>query len=434
MDLRERLRLMRPAGARPVDAAPTRAAPDAWRAHARRDAAARLLRAHPFPTPAGTALCVEVTFPPDHRRGAVPVGAPLRVPGKGWARLGREPAWESLDPEQVVFLDTETTSLERGTGTHVFLVGVGRFAGGRFRVRQFFLPDYDEEPALLHAVLAELEGARAVVTFNGKSFDWPLLATRLTLGRLPVPEVRHLDLLYPARRLWRDQAESCRLVDLERHALGETRHGDVPGLLIPSLYFHYLRTGEAEPLAPVLEHNRLDVLSLASLAGYLGLAAADPLRAAPAGAPLTAAELHALGRLLLDQGELAAGATCLEEALQRGLAGPARARCQRELAAAYRRAGSHADARRIWEAMIAEGARSATPYVELAKHHEHRERDLEAAREMTLRAMAVLEQLQALLGLEAVRAEMAELRHRLGRIEAKLQRTRAGRQPRWIEI
>lgn len=427
MDLRQRLRALGAAGSTPPDpaaaagppagalaAAPAARAPGPW--------AGRLL-----PTPAGPAFAVETAYPLDHRRGRLRLAEMLGVPGAGWARLGRHPAWTSFDPARAVFLDTETTGLERGAGTYIFLAGLGRFDGSALRVRQFFLRDYDEEPALLHALLAELAGASAVITFNGRGFDWPLLVTRATLNRLRVPDLPHLDLLYPARRFWKDHAESCRLVHLESAVLGETRSGDVPGHLIPQRFFAYLQTGDAGPLAEVLEHNRLDILSLAALAGYLGTTAAAPLHAAPGGAPVPGHELFALGRLLLEDGELAAGIACLHGALERDLRPDLRPACQRALATAYRRAAAHHQAVAIWWELAREQAHSPIAYVELAKHYEHREKDLARARDLTLRALEIVLRHRTLLGLRgsispALERDLQDLQRRLRRLEARLRR------------
>lgn len=385
-----------------------------------------------LPTPAGPAFMLETEYPVESHRGRVRLEAMLGVAAPGWARLGRHPAWLDFDPARAVFFDTETTGLERATGTYIFLAGVGRFVGTTFRLRQFFLRDYHEEPALLHALLAEFAGASAVVTFNGKGFDWPLLMTRATLNRFRLPDLPHLDLLYPARRFWKDSAESCRLVQLEAEILRETRSGDVPGHLIPQLFFHYLHSGEAAPLGDVLLHNRLDILSLAALAGYLGHAAAAPLQAVPAGDPLRGGELFAVGRLLVEDGELAEGITCLQEALDRDLHPQVRPACQRLLATAYRRAAEHAKAVDIWWALARESAHSAVPLVELAKHYEHREKDPARALDLTVKALAVLQRRRALLGLQnayspVLERELQDARRRLQRLEAKLRKAAGSR-------
>lgn len=252
----------------------------------------------PLETVAGPVLCAEDTYPLHYRHGRMTLDAPLLVPDDAWTRL--VPAVKRFPMESAAFVDLETTGLSRGTGTYAFLIGVGRFIDGRFRIRQFFLRDFPDERAVLSALLSELESARALVTFNGRVFDWPLLETRATMNRMRLPRLPHLDLLHPARRLWRSLLGSCRLSSLEEHILDFGRTDDVPGADIPQMYFTFLETGDAEPLADVLVHNRLDILSLAALAGYMGHVAAAPLSAAPGGRPLSGEELMAVGKLLLE--------------------------------------------------------------------------------------------------------------------------------------
>ena len=170
-----------------------------------------------------------------------------------------------------VFLDLETTGLSGGAGTYAFLVGCACFADdGSFVVRQHLMISPAGEPAMLRAVSAELEAAGALVSFNGKSFDAPMLETRYLFHRLPWPAggLAHVDALHPSRHFWGD-AGGCSLTVLESQVLGARRTGDVSGMEIPARYFQFLRTGDARPLEAVLEHNRLDLLSLAGLTSRL---------------------------------------------------------------------------------------------------------------------------------------------------------------------
>ncbi|MBI2566393.1 MAG: ribonuclease H-like domain-containing protein [Candidatus Schekmanbacteria bacterium] len=180
--------------------------------------------------------------------------------------LGEGAPDEAPSLSRAVFLDTETTGLSGGTGAAAFLIGLARFrpGGGELELLQLVMRDYDEEPAMLAEFLAFLEGADLLVTYNGKAFDWPLLASRLISNRLsaPAPALPHLDALPVARRLWRLRLGGCRLVELERPLLAVQRVGDVPGYLIPNIYFDFVRGIDRGGLRQVLYHNRLDVLSL----------------------------------------------------------------------------------------------------------------------------------------------------------------------------
>lgn len=387
---------------------------------------------HSFPTPVGPALCAEKLYPPAHQQGRISLDTALSVPDTGWHRL--LPMADFRFPvERALFLDLETTGLSRGTGTYAFLIGVGRFVDGGFRLRQFFMRDYSEEYTLLEALRTELADAEAVVTFNGRSFDWPLLETRATMNRLRLPRLPHLDLLHPARRVWRPIIGGCSLTELEQAVLELKRHDDVPGFLIPQRYFDFLQTGDATPLTDVLMHNRLDILSMAALVGYVGGAIAAPRKWALGGQALSGAELFTIGRLLLPDCE---GIACLEEALYRGLPSELRRQCSRLLATTYKRTDRADDAVSIWEGLTADDGLSTWAYIELAKHYEHRARDLGTARQWTMRALDLLQRRRLLSGAGAARGpgrsarraagpapleqELAAVLHRLRRIERKL--------------
>ena len=225
--------------------------------------------------------------------------------GGAWSGFDVLPGGGAVgDAGPLLFLDLETTGLAGGAGTYPFLVGCGWFDGAAFRVRQFFLSGFTAEPALLAAVEALAARFSGLVTYNGRSFDVPLLENRFALHRMEgrVTALPHVDLLHPARRLWRSEsAESpsgqeasvsgCRLTELEHTLLGHERLGDVPGFEIPSRYFHFVRTGDARPLEAVLEHNRLDLLSLA-----LVTARAAQMLDDGAAAARTAREAFGMGR------------------------------------------------------------------------------------------------------------------------------------------
>ena len=188
------------------------------------------------------------------------------------------------DPAAVdrwAYLDTETTGLAGGTGTCAFLVGVGSVEESGFRVRLFFMRDYDEEGAMLHGLARHLARFDVLFTYNGKSFDVPLLETRYRMQRQrnPLAALGHVDLLHPARRLWSARMPNCRLATLEAAILGFARHGDIPGSLIPQRYFDFLRTRHGAPLGPVFHHNVRDILSLACLGSVVMSSYSDPVNA-----------------------------------------------------------------------------------------------------------------------------------------------------------
>lgn len=202
-----------------------------------------------------------------HRyHGSADIGALTELPDAFLDALG-ENEIPPAPPYRWAFLDTETTGLAGGSGTYAFLIGVGRITPEGFRVRQFFMREYAEERSLLAALTAHLETFDVLITYNGRTYDQPLLETRYRMTRQKPPFARlgHLDLLHGARRLWKLRLDSCRLVELEQEILGVCREGDLPGDLIPYVYFEYLRKGEAQRLVPIFHHNAMDILTLACL-------------------------------------------------------------------------------------------------------------------------------------------------------------------------
>jgi uncharacterized protein len=331
-----------------------------------------------------------------HRRhGSADIGALMELPHDLLGPLSGG-AIGAVPPEEWAFLDTETTGLAGGTGTCAFLVGVGRIERAGFRVRQFFMRDYSEEGSLLDALARYLKPFRVMITYNGRAFDQPLLETRYRLQRArpPFSKVDHLDLLYGARRLWKLRFESCRLTDLENQVLGVERQGDLPGALIPYVYFEYLRTRLAARLLPVFHHNATDILTLACLTGIVPYAFRDPAHLGPEGAPRGmlkhGAEMVGLARWLREAGELDRARELFRRAIDAGLPDMLLFPTLRDLARAERKAGAEQAALEIWEELAA----ARNPFrvhalEELAKHHEHRAKNRARALELTREARAL---------------------------------------------
>jgi uncharacterized protein YprB with RNaseH-like and TPR domain len=292
----------------------------------------------------------------------------------------------SVPPEEWAFLDTETTGLAGGAGTAAFLVGVGRVTSDGFRVRQFFMRDYAEEASLLDALARHLAAFRVLITYNGRAYDQPLLETRYRLNRArpPFARMEHLDLLYGARRLWKLRFESCRLVDLEHQVLGVERQGDVPGALIPYLYFEYLRTRQAARMLPVFHHNSFDILTLACLTAIVPFAFRDPHNM-----PLRhGAEIAGIARWLRDAGELDQARTLFRRAIDKGLKDELLFRTLWDVANLERKLGSEEAALAVWQDLGAcRNPFRVRALEELAKHYEHRAKDPASALEATRTAL-----------------------------------------------
>ena len=409
----------------------------------------------------GPTVVVERRYPVAHRHGRHPVERYLEAARAARVALpwflgrsgGLLPPGELDAGPRLLFFDLETTGLSGGAGTYAFLVGFGVFDEGGFRTRQYFMRGYGEERALLDAVAEEVSAGGdgqppVLVTYNGRSFDVPLIETRYQLNRLrsPFGGLPHVDMLFPARRLWKrrvprvqdsaghpgfgaprvrtygamapdESPGSCSLTAIERDILGLHRQDDVPGWEIPSRYFGYARTGDAAGLAAVLEHNRLDLLSLAAVAGLI-------LEMSREGADAVC-ERHervALGRLLESLDRLDEAERCYAGAASEGgmpeqeLDRLARADALHWLALHRRRCHRFQEAADAWRAL------SEIPGVDadlrrealeaLAIHHEHRVKDLEAARAFALEALRLAGDARRM---EGVQHRLGRLTHKLGR-------------------
>jgi uncharacterized protein YprB with RNaseH-like and TPR domain len=324
-------------------------------------------------------LCLERRFVGHPRHGQVSldpcrdarVDAPIDT---GWVRAAvrpdeqpeSEPAPSPRTDTDLVCLDTETSGLAGGTGTWAFITGLMRGNREGWQLRQYLLARLDAEAAYLEAIAAELQGAGLLISYNGLSFDIPLLATRFRLSGQadPLPALPHLDLLTPVRRAYGRIWPNCRLAGVEQRLLGFKRKDDLPGSEAPAAWLAWLRAGEVAPLAGVLRHNRWDLISLAALIPRLNEVFADP-GAFDADIQAVAAYHQAQGRSEQAFRLLSSERRRLDAA---GLL---------ELARLHRRRGEWDQARAIWEELCTAGDTEAR--AELAKYHEHRTRDLPRA-------------------------------------------------------
>lgn len=361
----------------------------------------------------GDTFVYEEHFAGDYRHGLAPIR--LEVPLTIVSAWAADPRLSSLDLSSFIFLDTETSGLAGGTGTYAFLVGAARFIDGEFVLRQFFMRDPAEEPALLEALAAFLAPGQALVTFNGKSFDAPLLATRYTLHDIPIPfkDFAHLDLLPLSRRLWRARLESRALKYLEENILQAPRTSEeVPGYEIPWLYFDYLRTGDARPLKGVFYHNAMDVVAMAGLLSYVATMLADPFHEGIE----HALDVISIARLFEDLGQWDTAARLFERGLQMTLTEQDFWEAVRRLSVLQKRRGDFEEALHLWEQAAAQGHIYA--HVELAKFYEHRRRDPRSALRWTLSALGDLE--RADLPIYMRRHWEEELNHRRERLEKRV--------------
>jgi uncharacterized protein YprB with RNaseH-like and TPR domain len=347
------------------------------------------------------------------RHGARRLGALRDVTAAPLERLLRHP----FNPEAVRFYDTETTGLGTGAGTFAFLHAVGWLEEDEFVIEQSLVADYTAEAPLLRRLWERhFEPAEAVVSFNGKAFDWSLLRSRMALHRIDVEvDKPHLDLLHPVRRLWKARLERVSLQSVEAAALGLRRQGDLPGKEAPDRYFRFLQQPSPDLLEPVLAHNASDVCTLAVLAAELADCLAN-------GRAETAAEYAALGRLYDEWQAHDLADRCFEQAVSCPDAGW---RVQWLGSLYWKRNGEWEKAESVWQDMALRYPWSVAPLVELAKLAEHRRRDLAAAQrwaeEALRRALVQARERQRTAAAGTAFAvtdedEIRALRHRLERI------------------
>jgi len=364
-------------------------------------------------TPYGPCFVVETRYHLEYTHGGFPLAAlPAReCPTPHLAHLTGDRRVAEQDFTSAIFFDIETTGLGIGAGMYAFMVGFGTFEGGEFCLRQYFLRDFHEEGALLYLLYQHMQNFSWWVSFNGRNFDLPILQARFTCGHqeMPLAEAPHLDLLYPARRLWRQRLKSCALSSLETGVLGITREGDVPGWLVPELYFDYLRYGEVQPLRQVFLHNALDILSLVALTAKADAMLRNPFEQEAD----HAVDLYSLGTVFESLGERHAAQCAYEKALQKHLPPEVQEQALRRLSLLYKRSGQAERAVHIWHTL--QEKNKAEAYVELAKYYEHQQRDYATAAKLVSEALA-LDNLPAKgdCSPQALKARLARLKKKLG--------------------
>ena len=305
---------------------------------------------------------------------------------------------EGTGLSDLIFYDTETTGLSGGAGTTAFLIGTGRLEKNQIRVTQFFLPDYPGEPEMLAELKKYLPEQALYVSYNGKTYDSHLLQTRFRMNRIPFCPGRQLDLLYPARKLWKNCLETCTLSSLEVSILKKERDLDIPGREIPEVWFDFLRTGRGEKLKAVFAHNLEDIVSLAEILFLIeGLRSRDN--------PDMQYDRLALA-LMVREKHPEEGLGLLEK-LAEEKSRPAMIRLSLE----YKGQGRWEQASEIWEE-INRGKFSFFAALELAKYYEHRKNNPEAALKIITPFLCG--------GISLKDSEKEALRYRTDRLQRKI--------------
>ena len=371
----------------------------------------------------GKYYCVEARYPLSGRHGELPLEALLEAPMQAVAAITGDDEWLELGWQDVLFIDLETTGLQLAAGTVAFLIGVGYLDGAEFVVRQIFMRDFDEEPALLHDLESLCRRFKAVASFNGKTFDLPLLENRFVLARLlpDLLDAPHFDLLHPARRIWRRRLPNCKLATLEAELLGvERTQADVPGYFIPSLYRKYLVDQDARPMAGIFYHNEVDIVSMAALAPLLIqhftlLDQADPA------AHFQPIDMVSVGFWLQDLGQLDTAETILKLALTQSLPDDLTTQAKTRLAYLLKRQTRYSEAESIWQELVL-GPNPLPALEALAKYYEWQSKDFDNALKCIDYALVTIE---AYLSDWQLADAQAAWEHRKKRVQRKREKQAA---------
>lgn len=309
---------------------------------------------------------------------------------------------------EIVFLDTETSSLSIGAGALIFLFGCCYFAEGGLEVLQIFIEDPSHEYLFLTYIGNYLEKFKCLVSYNGKSFDVPVLRSRYILNRIPhrLDRFNHIDLLHIARRIWKYDLDSKKLSDIETGVMHFKRgEEEIPGWLVPQIYQDYVQTENAEPLKGVFYHNEIDVVSLAGL--FLRIEQMLSTNYLSGNVTLSLGEIFHKARDYTTADEY------YKKALENNSEAYFREKTLLNLAYSLKKQDRLEEMCSVWE-QLAE-AEKMTACVELAKFYEHKAKDYVSALDWTEKAI----QLSGKLSSYSEEFK-AELEHRKARLKVRL--------------
>lgn len=275
---------------------------------------------------------------------------------------------DSITLQDILFFDTETTGLSGGTGTMVFLVGLGYFTETGFCIEQYFLDDPSSEMSMMNILSNRLKKHKMLVSYNGSSFDIPLIKTRFIMNRIesPLVQMEHLDLLHLSRKLWRLRLSSLRLKDIENEILKFVREEEeVPGWMVPQIYFDFIRSRDARPLKGVFYHNRMDVLSLAVILNHVSDLISEPL----ANEEISNLDVLSIARIFERYGFREESAILFQSSLEKGLPDAISTKALRQFGIICRQHDNIEMALKFWAVAAERGDYQAA--IELSKYFEH---------------------------------------------------------------
>lgn len=366
-------------------------------------------------TQMGDAFIVEKQYPSDELHGHDYLRSTPAIHAiSNWAKDTRI---LSSSPNEFAYIDTETTGLAGGTGTYAFLIGAGLFKQDTFHLFQLFMKDPSEEPAMLVALEQLLAPIKVLVTFNGKSFDFPLLNTRFIAQgwKSPLANLPHIDLLHLSRKLWKDRLPSRTLGNLEVQILGAERTvEDVPGWMIPEIYFEYLRTRDARPLKNVFYHNAMDVLSMVGLLNHTAILLAAPLDLDND----YSNDTLALAKFFEDIGDETLAENLYLNGLNLDFSEDIKLEALVRLAKIYKKRKAYHHAIQLWEKACSSS--HIESHIELAKYYEHKVRDHSKAVQWTISAITRVKTMN--ISAYERRRQLDDLEYRLARLQRKIER------------
>lgn len=378
----------------------------------------QVLEGEVISTPLGPAFVKTIEFDVQFQHGIVQLGQVEEISPYFLKLAGKDENLLQLDLRTAMFFDTETTGLAGGSGTYIFLLGMGFFSDDKFIIKQFFMRDFPEEPAMLHLIYEHLENFSSFISFNGKSFDMPLLKTRFTYHRIKsqLDDLPHLDLLHAARRIWKRRLTDCSLSSLEQQILHVSRTSDIPSYLIPYTYFEYLRTNNAHPIKKIFYHNEIDILSMVSLAILLNNIHKQPGVLLP-----DKIDLITLTKHYENTNQWQRNIPIYESLLAARNDQQTHDELTLKLSFCYKHLGEWDHAVSLWRELIESGALMFEAYEELAKYYEHRSQDLSSAEQIVSRALASLDLIGQLKHNIIYSIYRENFSHRLKRIQRKKQ-------------
>lgn len=359
----------------------------------------------------------ENPYPLSTKYGKVILSSGLEINGEILSCLSKDKAFKTLDLSTALFIDLETTGLSGGTGVVPFLVGLGYYREDKFWISQFFLGDLAEEERMIEELgqFFSQMNFQSVVTFNGKSFDMPILETRFILYRQPLQlsSLPHLDFLYSARSLWRHKHESCKLYYLSRQVVEADRSEDIPSAEIPGRYFQYIRTGNFDLMESVLYHNQEDILSLLGVVIVGAFIFSEGKKEELA----DAMDLYGAGKIMESLGEIEKSVHFYKRALEGKLSDEILLMAKKKLSYYFKKKEDWEKALSFWKDIASSQAVSSPQLYslrELAMYLEHKEKKYEDAKKMAEEGFV--------LSLDFSSYYKKDFAHRLERLRGKIQR------------